>query len=59
MKGRYATAAAFKSALEQRLRSRAGGDGRELQRLRQLVFFDRFLARLFAELGHAAVLKGG
>ena len=59
MKGRYATPAAFKTALEQRLRHRAGGDGFELQRLRQLVVFDRFLARLFAEFDHAAVLKGG
>ena len=56
---RYATPAGFKAALEQRLRSRAAGDGLELQRLRQLVVFERFVARVFAEFSDAAVLKGG
>jgi hypothetical protein len=56
---RYATPMAFKAALEQRLRNRAAGDGLELQRLRQLVVFDRFLARVFTLLGDAVVLKGG
>ena len=56
---RYATPAGFKAVLEQRLRSRAAGDGLELQRLRQLVVFERFVARVFAEFGDAAVLKGG
>ena len=56
---RYATPAGFKAALEQRLRSRAAGDGLELQRLRQLVVFERFVARVFVEFSDAAVLKGG
>ena len=59
MARRYATPAAFKAALEQRLRSRAAGDGLELQRTRQLVVYDRFLARVFAEYDDAVVLKGG
>ncbi len=59
MARRYATPAAFKAALEQRLRTRAAGDGLEFQRTRQFVVFDRFLARVFAEFEDAAVLKGG
>ncbi|MDD9970181.1 MAG: nucleotidyl transferase AbiEii/AbiGii toxin family protein [Myxococcales bacterium] len=54
----YASPAAFKQALEQRLRaaSRAGSD---LARRRQLLVFDRFLARMVAVLGDATMLKGG
>jgi hypothetical protein len=54
----YASPEAFKQALEQRLRSatKAGG---EFARKRQLLVFDRFLARLVAVLGDAATLKGG
>ena len=59
MARRYATPGAFKAALEQRMRSRAAGDGLELQRTRQLVVCDRFLARVFAEYEDAVVLKGG
>ncbi|HJN74599.1 MAG TPA: nucleotidyl transferase AbiEii/AbiGii toxin family protein [Myxococcota bacterium] len=55
----YATPGAFKAALEQRLRSRAAGDGLELQRLRQLLVFDRFMARVVMEFEQAVVLKGG
>lgn len=40
----YASAAAFKQALEQRLR-RATPDGSQFARRRQLLVFDRFLAR--------------
>ena len=59
MSGRYSTPAAFKQAVEQRLRDKAAGDGVELSRLRQLLVFDRFLARAFAVLGDRVVLKGG
>ena len=59
---RYATAAAFRRALEDRLQDIARKEGVDLQRLRRQVAFDRLLARLF----HAAeppalpwVLKGG
>jgi len=59
---KYATAAAFRRALEDRLQDIAGKESVDLQRLRRQVAFDRLLARLF----HAAqprplpwVLKGG
>jgi predicted nucleotidyltransferase component of viral defense system len=54
----YVSPDAFKQALEQRLRSSAK-TGAELARKRQLVVFDRFLARIVAVLGDAATLKGG
>ncbi len=53
----YASPDAFKQALEQRLR--ASGSGPELARRRQLLVFDRFLARIVHTLGDAAMLKGG
>jgi hypothetical protein len=59
VKRAYPTPASFKAALEQRLRDRSAGSGGELQRLRQLVVFDRFLARLFAHEAQSVVLKGG
>jgi hypothetical protein len=49
---------AFKQALEQRLRTSARS-GDEFARKRQLLVFDRFLARVFDVLGDAATLKGG
>ena len=52
----YATPVAFKEALEQRLRSAGLAD---LSRRRQLLVFDRLLARVAAAFGDAAVLKGG
>lgn len=54
----YATPEAFKQALEQRLRA-AAKNGAEIERKRQLLVFDRFLARVALELGSAATLKGG
>ncbi len=54
----YATPAAFKQALEQRLRT-ATASGADLARRRQLLVFDRFLARVFEELGDGVMLKGG
>jgi hypothetical protein len=54
----YSTPAAFKQALEQRLRTAAASDG-NLVRRRQLLVFDRFLARVFAAMANTAVLKGG
>ena len=56
---RYPTPVGFRAALEARLRRRASGDGLELQRVRQLVVFERFLARLVAEFEDGVVLKGG
>ncbi|MDP6945402.1 MAG: nucleotidyl transferase AbiEii/AbiGii toxin family protein [Myxococcota bacterium] len=59
MTGTYATPLAFKTAIEQRLRSETAATGMDLQRRRQLFVFDRFLARLFHALKDAVVLKGG
>lgn len=59
MSGRsYASPVAFKQALEQRLRA-ATNSGPLLARKRQLVVFDRFLARITAALGESVTLKGG
>ncbi|MEZ6018192.1 MAG: hypothetical protein R3F49_24015 [Planctomycetota bacterium] len=54
---RYKTPASFEEALEQRLRSTAP-TGPEFARRRQLVVFNRSLARFAAVLGDAVVLKG-
>ena len=54
----YASPLAFKEALEARLRERAQRDGRSINRVRQLVVMERFLARVFAGFD-SAVLKGG
>jgi hypothetical protein len=54
----YAATEAFKQALEQRLRTSAR-TGAALARKRQLLVFERFLARVVAVLGDAAMLKGG
>ena len=59
---RYATAAAFRRALEDRLQDIARKEGVDLQRLRRQVAFDRFLARLFQAAQQYTlpwVLKGG
>ncbi len=49
---------AFKHALDTRLRASAT-NGADFARKRQLLVFDRFLARVVAVLGDAATLKGG
>ncbi len=54
----YDSPAAFKQALEQRLRA-ASTSGVDFSRRRQLLVFDRFLARVACTMGEAAVLKGG
>jgi hypothetical protein len=59
---KYATAAAFRRALEDRLTDISKKDGVDLQRLRRQVAFDRLLARLFyGGKDHSLpwVLKGG
>jgi len=56
---RYATATAFRIALEARLKSLAQAEGIDLQRLRRQVSFDRLLARLFSEPNTPWLLKGG
>ena len=54
----YSSPEAFKQALEQRLRASAK-TGSLFARKRQLLVFDRFLARIAVVLGEAATLKGG
>lgn len=55
---RYGTPAAFKAAIDERLRN-AAEPGIGITRRRQLLVFDRYLARLVRVLGDAATLKGG
>ena len=55
---RYATPLAFKQALEQRLKF-SSTNGVDLARHRQLLVFDRFLARVVSVAGDAVMLKGG
>ncbi len=54
----YASPEAFKQAVEQRLRA-AATRGRGFARRRQLLVFDRLLARIVVGFGDAVVLKGG
>lgn len=55
----YETPLAFKMAVETRLHEKARVMGTDLGRLRQLLVFDRYLARLFTVFGSAIILKGG
>ena len=55
----YASAAAFRAALEARLQTIAKAEGIDLQRLRRQVSFDRLLVRLFADKNAPWLLKGG
>ena len=55
----YASAAAFRAALEARLQTIAKAEGTDLQRLRRQVSFDRLLVRLFADKNAPWLLKGG
>jgi len=54
----YSSPQAFKAALEQRLKA-TSKDGVDFARRRQLLVFDRFLARVSAALGNSVLLKGG
>ncbi len=54
----YTSPPAFKQALEQRLKA-ASKDGVDFARRRQLLVFDRFLARVAVALGNSVLLKGG
>ena len=55
----YATATAFRRALEDRLQQIAKKEDADLQRLRKQVPFDRLLVRLFAQEHPQWLLKGG
>ena len=57
---RYATPAALRRALDDRLRQRSQAGGEDLARLQRLVAFDRVLARLFAAGDTSSwIVKGG
>ena len=56
---KYRTPGAFKVALEARVRRDAAVDGVDMNRFRQLLIFDRFLARIGQAFGDRALLKGG
>ena len=56
---KYKTAASFRQALEVRLRQRALSSGVPLTRLRKMVAFDRFLARLTKQDAGLWIVKGG
>jgi len=55
----YATAGAFRRALEERLKSMSRTERIDINRLRRQVSFDRLLARLFWEDPAPWALKGG
>jgi len=56
---RYQTSAAFRRALEDRLRTQSREPGTPLVRLRKAVAFERFLARLMSDQPGGWLLKGG
>jgi hypothetical protein len=55
----YATAGAFRAALEERLKQRSQTDQTDINRLRRQLSFDRLLARLFSGDSAPWALKGG
>lgn len=55
----YKTAAAFRAALETRLREQGGRRQEELTRLRKVAAFERFLARIQSGGDERWLLKGG
>jgi len=55
----YATAGAFRRALEERLKRLSSAEQIDINRLRRQLAFDRFLARLFRDESAPWVLKGG
>jgi hypothetical protein len=56
---KYASATAFRSALEDRLKKLAQVESLDLQRVRRQAAFDRLLCRLFANPKAQWLLKGG
>jgi len=56
---KYKTSAAFRRALEERFRQQSLEGGQPLTRLRKMVAFDRFLARLAKKEPEAWIVKGG
>ncbi len=59
MTKKYATATAFRTGLEERLRNLSKKSGEDIQKLRRKVAFDRLLCRLFKKHRGTLFLKGG
>lgn len=59
MTTRYASPVAFRQALDQRIRDHALRASIDMGRFRQLLVFDRFLARLVQVFGSRVLLKDG
>lgn len=55
----YASAGAFKMALEARIRARANRTGESIDRVRTLFVLDRLAVRLASEFGDQVLIKGG
>jgi hypothetical protein len=53
--GKYQTPTPFRMGIESRLHSEVERTGMDSQRLRQLLAFDRFMARLFATLQRSCI----
>jgi hypothetical protein len=56
---KFKDATAFRSSLEERLKTASRKKGMDLQRLRRQLAFDRLLARLFSGKNPPWYLKGG
>ena len=59
MEKKYATATAFRMALEDRLNTYAKQHGSDLHRMRKQVAFERLLSRLSSSSHNKFFLKGG
>ena len=59
MPNQYKSPADYKQALEERIRLAARARNIDMGRFRQILLFDRFLARVFTEFGDRAMAKGG
>ncbi len=55
----YRSPSDYKQALEERVRLAARARNMDMGRFRQILLFDRFLARVFTEFGDRAMAKGG
>ena len=56
---KYKSPQSFKQALEHRIREQSSVAEMSMNRFRQVLVFERFLARVFSLLGTRVILKGG
>ena len=56
---RFASPESFKQSLDERIRQTCRAQGSDASRFRQLLVFDRFLARLSVAFGERVIVKGG